>query len=204
MELERTLGNSILFVGADDSNNHDKFRARVYCTTFSTFQEDGESKYQNIVNTDNDFNLWFKQSRSREFRFCLLTDPEISHMQPMLPLTIPHLVLDYVPDLNPCPKKLWLSIDGPLPRSQEFFLRRYLEKYFPEGVIIRNFVKRNSQRARTPLNQRNESPTILEMAHTKARTIYGDLTKYIESPRRVELNSQKLKDTYLKLRNREL
>ena len=196
------MSKKILFVGADDSNNHDKRVARVFNLTFSNFHEDAESIYQTGKTTSKDFDEWFKKSRSREFRFCFLNNPELSSIQPILPLTIPSLLLSYAPIAKQSPDSLWLAIDGPLPKQQKFFLRRSLERYFPGGVIIKNFVKRNAEMARRPLSQRYESPTILEMAHIKARHIYKNSTHYVGSPREVELNPDYVLDLSSRLKMR--
>ncbi len=187
---------SCLYVGADDSNNHDKNRAKIVCATFSILPEDSGDFLSIRIPKIEDFDKWLKGSKHREYRFGLLTDPEFMKMQPILPFCLPRLILDYVPNMGYFPKQIFIGIDGPLPRRQGEYLQKYLGNYFREGVSVVGFVKRKAEKARTPKRERDEMPPLIGMAHIKAKHIYNNLSDYVESARLVELGAERLKNIY--------
>ena len=107
---EDNLDRKILYVGADDSNNHDTRRARILAATFSF---DHKDSIYNSFSKDRDKEelcYWLsEQYKDRNFRFALLTETCFNSMQPIISLAVPKLVLDYAPTLKEIPKKIWIE-----------------------------------------------------------------------------------------------
>lgn len=195
---EASLEGKTLYVGADDSNNHDTRRARILAATFSLDSED--SVYRTCPRQrDESFESWLgEESKSRNFRFALLTEPCFSAMQPILPLAVPKLVLDYAPTLKETPKKVWICIDGVVPYAHKEYIRDSLGHYFDE-VVVNNVVKRRNEMAKHPRNKRLYCPRILKMADICANQIYDFFTTdHLEQ--RIQVNQEALRKLYEELR----
>jgi len=193
------MERNVLYIGADDSNNHDSRTARVLATTFSIFHKD--SIYRNFPREKNHKELFYwlgSDKQERDFRFALLTESYFNSMQPVLPLAIPKLALNYVPTLRETPNKVWISIDGILPRAHREYIRRSLNPYFKE-IVINNVIKRRNIMARRSHDKKLFCPTVLKMADSCANHIYDYFSNsYLEE--RVVLDQSRLRDIYLELK----
>lgn len=198
---ENSLDRKVLYIGADDSNNHDTRRARILTTVFSLEHED--SLYKSFSKERDKVGLcyWLEEEhKTRAFRFALLTEACFNHMQPILPLAIPKLVLDYAPTLSEVPKKVWICIDGIVPRAHKDYIRNYLGNYFEE-VVVNNVIKRRGLMARNSRDKKLYCPRVLKMADTCANQIYDFFTtSHLEE--RVIVNQEALRQLYEKLRKK--
>ncbi len=193
------MEREVLYVGADDSNNHDVNQPIILATTFSLLNRDSIYRGFSRERVHEDFFYWLGgEQQERDFRFGLLKDPSFRAMQPLLPLAVPDLVLNYAPTLRETPKKIWVCLDGILPKSHKDYIRDRLRPYFSE-VVVNNVVKRRNSMAKRPLAKRLECPTILKMADTCANQIYGFPSRE-GLPERVLLDPSRLKREYLRLR----
>ncbi len=198
---ELSLERRTLYVGADDSNNHDTRRARILATTFSFAHSD--SVYQSFPKGRDKEGLHYwlaEEPQIRNFRFALLTEQCFNAMQPILPLAVPRLILDYVPTLKETPKKVWICIDGIVPKEHKDYIREYLGHYFEE-VVVNNVIKRRSEMARQPKDKKLFCPKILKMADTCANQIYDFFTtEHLEEM--VSVNQCTLRELYERFRKK--
>lgn len=196
------MGDSrTLYVGADDSNNHNTQRSKVLAAVFSFNQDD--SVFKNLPDTQEKEELdeWLAQQQNlKGFRYALLTEPYFFKMQPILPLAIPPLIRDYYNNFKEEADRVWVCIDGPLPKEHKDYVRQALGGLFEE-VIVTNNIKRRNERARSKKQERLHSPLVLKMAHICAYHIYADFSReHLEG--RVQINQADLRDLFVRLRRR--
>jgi hypothetical protein len=190
------MERNVLYVGADDSNNHNPRKSRIVATVFSSNHED--SIYDNFSRERDpeSFFYWCENPLyERSFRFALLTESCFNSMQPILPITLPRLILNYAPTLRETPQKVWICLDGILPKSHREYIRKKLKPYFSE-VVVNNVVKRRNQLARRPFSKKLYCPKILKMADTCANQIYDDFDSD-KLEERVRLNQFLLREDFL-------
>lgn len=134
--------NSVLYVGADDSNHAGTTKGEIIVATFSFDHADSIVKDFPNTRDARAAGAWLTQPE-HDYRFTILTAEEYRHSSQNLVKVVPRLVDEYLVQGAPSIRGLNLYFDGRLDSGA----RQHLKDYFTgrhgiEHVIVDGFIKK--------------------------------------------------------------
>lgn len=166
---------SVLYVGADDSNHAGDTKGEIIVATFSFDRED--SIVKNFPNTreKNVADKWLSLPR-KNFLFSILTSEEYRHSSQNLVKIVPNLIDEYLARNSFLVDRLNIYFDGRIEsNSREGLRQRFLGRHGIEQVVVDNFIKKINH-GRNHIEKHPRCPSLVYYADIIAHYLYRDKT----------------------------